>query len=88
MAHTISAWVHHPRDTWSDLRRNRDRGVTVTEEQSQDEIVRQRVQAMKDDELVDFIRDTVARLNGLADRLEVYADTEKESDDSAGTSTA
>jgi nitrogen-specific signal transduction histidine kinase len=60
----------------------------VTEEQSQDEIVRQRVQAMKDDELVDFIRDTVARLNGLADRLEVYADTEKESDDSAGTSTA
>jgi nitrogen-specific signal transduction histidine kinase len=43
---------------------------------------------MKDDELVDFIRDTVARLNGLADRLEVYADTEKESDDSAGTSTA
>lgn len=31
------------------------------------------IKAMKEDELVDFIRDIVERLNVLGDRLEVYA---------------
>lgn len=31
------------------------------------------IKAMKEDELVDFIRDTVERLNVLGDRLETYA---------------
>jgi hypothetical protein len=29
---------------------------------------------MRDDELIDFVRDTVAHLSALADRLEVFAD--------------
>ena len=39
-----------------------------------DEIVR-RVKQMKDEEIVDFIRDTVSRLDALADRLENLVNT-------------
>ena len=38
--------------------------------------VAKRIKAMRDDELVNFIRDTVTRLQALADRLEVFADEE------------
>lgn len=33
------------------------------------------IRTMHEDELVDFIRDTVVRLDALADRLEVFATT-------------
>lgn len=36
--------------------------------------VRRRVKEMRDEELVDFVRDTIVRLESLADRLEVFAD--------------
>lgn len=36
--------------------------------------VRRRVKEMRDEELVDFVRDTIVRLDALADRLEVFAD--------------
>lgn len=36
--------------------------------------IRRRVKQMRDEELVDFVRDTVVRLVALADRLEVFAD--------------
>lgn len=36
--------------------------------------VRRRVKEMRDEELVDFVRDTVVRLAALADRLEVFAE--------------
>lgn len=36
--------------------------------------VRRRVKEMRDGELVDFVRDTIVRLDALADRLEVFAD--------------
>ena len=39
----------------------------------QDNAVYEEVRTMRDAELVDFIRDTVARLNALGDRLETYA---------------
>lgn len=48
--------------------------MNVPEESREDELVRKRVQELKDSELVDFIRETVARLDTLADRLEVLAD--------------
>jgi nitrogen-specific signal transduction histidine kinase len=35
--------------------------------------IRRRVKEMRDTELVDFVRDTVTRLDALADRLEVFA---------------
>jgi hypothetical protein len=41
-----------------------------------DELTAQ-LKAMREDELFDFIRDTVARLNALGDRLEDYV-TERE----------
>lgn len=34
---------------------------------------RQELEAMREDELLDFIRDTVRQLNKLGDRLETYA---------------
>jgi nitrogen-specific signal transduction histidine kinase len=37
--------------------------------------IRRRVKEMRDTELVDFVRDTVTRLDALADRLEVFATT-------------
>jgi hypothetical protein len=36
--------------------------------------VRRRVKEMRDEELVDFVRDTIVRLDALADRLESFAD--------------
>jgi nitrogen-specific signal transduction histidine kinase len=36
--------------------------------------IRRRVKEMRDEELVDFVRDTITRLDALADRLEVFAD--------------
>lgn len=36
--------------------------------------IRRRVKEMRDGELVDFVRDTITRLDALADRLEVFAD--------------
>ena len=59
----------------------------TTPQPDPDELVKRRVQQMKDDELVDFIRDTVTRLDALADRLEVLADR-KEGGQSAGTDSA
>ena len=41
--------------------------------------VRRRVKEMRDEELVDFVRDTIVRLDALADRLEVFADKADES---------
>ena len=38
----------------------------------------ERLQQMRKDELVDFIRDTVVRLDALADRLETYVSEEKD----------
>lgn len=35
-----------------------------------------RIQEMHEGDLVDFIRDTIVRLDALADRLEVYTDGE------------
>lgn len=45
-----------------------DKPAPANEEQ-----IRQRLKQMNDDQIVDFIRDTVARLDALADRLEVLA---------------
>lgn len=47
------------------------------ESSHEDELVRLRVQHMKDAELVDFIRETVTRLDTLADRLEAFTDVDK-----------
>lgn len=41
--------------------------------------VRRRVKEMRDEELVDFVRDMIVRLDALADRLEVFADKPDES---------
>lgn len=38
--------------------------------------VRRRVKAMRDDELVQFTRETITRLEALADRLEIFARSE------------
>lgn len=37
-------------------------------------ILAARIQEMHEGDLVDFIRDTIVRLDALADRLEVYTD--------------
>ena len=51
---------------------NRDRQVGISDH---DELeVRRRVKEMRDEEIVDFVRDTITRLDALADRLEVFAD--------------
>jgi nitrogen-specific signal transduction histidine kinase len=47
--------------------------------ETRDEIERQ-VKEVKDDELVDFIRDTVTRLDMLANRLAVIADNDSGND--------
>lgn len=36
--------------------------------------IRRRVKDMRDEELVLFVRDTITRLDALADRLEVFAE--------------
>jgi nitrogen-specific signal transduction histidine kinase len=53
--------------------------------EAQNEVHRQ-VQEMKDEELVQFIRDTVVRLEVLADRLDTVADMKE--DHGAGKHTA
>lgn len=40
--------------------------------------IQRRVKQMRDEELVNFVRDTISRLNVLADRLETFAETEEE----------
>lgn len=44
-------------------------------------MIRQRVQMMQDAEIVDFLRDTVVKLDALADRLEIIASTREEGRD-------
>ena len=46
-------------------------------ESTRDEVQRQ-LKELKDDELVDFIRDTIVRLDALADRLDVVADKKED----------
>lgn len=46
--------------------------------------VERRVKEMRNDELLDFVRDTIVRLESLADRLEVFAD-QVEDDDNGDT---
>lgn len=54
--------------------------MSGTEEPTTDELeIARRIKAMEDDQLTDFVRDTVARLNALADRLEAFADETEES---------
>lgn len=40
----------------------------------EDEVLAAKIKAMKDEELLDFIRGTVVRLEALADRLDRFAD--------------
>lgn len=47
---------------------------TVPLSDAQEAEFRRRVKAMRDDQLVEFVRDTITRLDALADRLEVLAD--------------
>lgn len=47
--------------------------------------VRRRVKEMRDEELIDFVRDTIVRLDALADRLEVFADNADKADESGRT---
>lgn len=49
-----------------------DLGESATRERH----IAEQLRIMHDDDLVDFIRDTIVRLDTLADRLEVFTDRE------------
>jgi nitrogen-specific signal transduction histidine kinase len=49
---------------------------SLGERVSRERQIAETIRVMHDDELVDFIRDTIVRLDSLADRLEVFTSQE------------